>query len=148
MKIFRLFALAALMSSAAFAQGRGNGHYKHDDRGQDHGRGPDHDRGRVRTSYTVTDRRSDARVITTWYRAHPVEYRTVRVAPRYVFEPRRIVRTRALPVEYRTYVRPVPYALVTTLPRLRPGWDYVMLNDEVLVVDRPSWTVIDIVVRL
>jgi hypothetical protein len=144
MKTFRALLLMAAVSSAAFAQGRGH----------DKGRGRGHDKhDRVRTTYTITDRRSDARVITRWYREHPVEYR---YAPRYyvrgaVFEPgyeRRIVRARPLPHALRAYVRPVPVVWVSSLPPLRSGWEYVMLDNRVYVVDRPSWNVVNFVVQL
>lgn len=144
MKTIRALLLVAAVSSAAFAQGRGH----------DKGRGRGHDKhDRVRTTYTLEDRRSDARIIASRYREHPVEYR---YAPRMyirgaVFEPgyeRRIVRAKPLPRLYRSYVRPAPVVLISTLPPLRPGWEYVMLDDRVYVVDRPSWNVVNFVVQL
>lgn len=143
----RALLLIAALATVGTAQGRGRGHDKHDK----------HDNRRVvtrvREVYTPYDRRSDARVITTWYRSHPTEYRRVVALhrPGYIFAPgyeTRIVRTRVLPVAFRSYVRPVPYVLVSTLPPVRSNWEYVMLEDQVLLVDRPTWNVVDIVVRL
>ena len=142
----RALLLIAALSTATFAQGRGRGHAKHD-------RPSNHAVKHVRETYTVYDRRSDARVISTWYRAHPTYYQPyVELRrPGYVFAPgyeTRIIRARPLPSPYRTYIRPVPVMLVSTLPPVRPNWEYVMLDDRVLLVDRPSWNVVDVVVRL
>jgi hypothetical protein len=150
---FRALLLIAALSTASFAQGRGHarGHdkpAKHHDAGRARG----HDRGHVRETYTIVDRHSDARVIRSWYGAHPYEYRPyVELRrPGYIFAPgyeTRIVRRRALPVAFRTYVRPVPVLLVSTLPPVRSDWHYVMLDDQVLLVERPTWNVVDIVLR-
>ncbi|HYV99537.1 MAG TPA: hypothetical protein VE967_18915 [Gemmatimonadaceae bacterium] len=149
MKIFRAMLLLAAVSTAGFAQGRGRGH-DNDRHGPPGGPPPGHvNRGPVRTTYTYDDRRSDARIISRWYGSHPVEYR--RPSHVTVFRPgydRRIVRHAALPRDFRAYVRPVPYVLVEELPPVRPGWEYVLLDDRVLLIDRPSWMVIDVVVRL
>jgi hypothetical protein len=145
---FRALLLIAALSTIGFAQGRGHG--------RGHAKGPPPhaaSRGHVRETYTVYDRRSDARIISTWYRAHPTYYQPyVELRrPGYVFAPgyeTRIIRSRELPVAYRTYVRPVPFMVISTLPPVRPGWEYVMLDDRVLLVDRPTWNVVDVVVRL
>ena len=146
---FRALLLVATLSTAAFAQGRGNA------RGHDKGKSEKHAvaRGHVRETYTDDDRRSDARLITTWYRAHPNEYRPVVELHRtgYIFAPgyeTRIVRARPLPVAFRTYARPVPVMLISSLPPVRPGWEYVMLDDRIYLIERPTWNVVDLVVRL
>ena len=144
----RALLLIAALSTAGFAQGRGRGNDKND-KADKHVVPPGH----VRQTYTIEDRRSDARVITTWYRAHPGEYHPVVELHRtgLIFAPgyeTRIVRAQVLPSPFRTYVRPVPVVLVSSLPPVRPGWEYVMLDNQILLVERPTWKVVDIVVRL
>ncbi len=108
----------------------------------------------VRTHYTARDRSSDSRIIVSWYQRHP-SYRWS--PPAYArgrghglargYE-RRLIRSSYIPYEYRDYVVPAPYDLVRTLPPVRPGWEFVVVGNRVLLVDRPSWLIIDVVAVL
>jgi hypothetical protein len=145
MSILRAFLLIAVASTTVVAQGRG--------RGGDKGPPPKQAPAKaakpsVRTTYTTHDRDSDSRVIVTWYRDHPAERRgpgrgNGGLPPGYE---KKLVRSAPVPVEYRQYVVPAPVVLVQTLPPVRPGWEFVLIENRVLLIDRPSWLIIDIVV--
>jgi len=56
-------------------------------------------------------------------------------------------RAHDVPVEYREYVTPLPVAIVRTLPPVRSGWQYMVVGGHVVLVDKPTWMVVDIVVK-
>ena len=134
-----------MASSTVVAQGRGRGGGGGADKGP-----PPKAKAAVRTTYTAHDRDSDARVIGSWYRDHPAERRgpgrgNGGLPPGYA---KKLVRSAPVPVEYRQYIAPVPVVLVQSLPPVRPGWEFVMIDNRVLLIDRPTWMIIDIVVTL
>jgi hypothetical protein len=51
-------------------------------------------------------------------------------------------------VEYREYIEPAPPLLVRTLPPVRPGWEFVLISNRVVLINRPTMMVIDVVVTL
>jgi len=143
MKIVRAVLILAVATTALSAQGRGRG------RGGDDSPPP----GKVRVTYSDRDRDSDSRVIATWYKEHPTEHpgrgrgrgRGHELPPGWE---KKVVRSQAIPVEYREYVEPVPVVLVRTLPPVRPGWEFVLISNRVVLINRPTWMVIDVVITL
>ena len=53
-----------------------------------------------------------------------------------------------VPVSLRTYYEPAPVALVRTLPRLPRGYEYAVIGNRMVVLERPSWLVLDVIVVL
>src|SRR5882672_1905015 len=129
MKIIRVALLLAIAASAVAAQGRGRGNWPP---------------ARVRVTYTAHDRYADSRQIVGWFHEHPREQWVVARTPHgrgHGLPPgweRRVARSRTVPIEYREFIRPAPVMLVQTLPPVRPGWEFVMLENRVLRVDRPT----------
>lgn len=145
MSISRALFMIVIASSALAAQGRGN------DKNND--KKPAKTKVVVvREKYTDNDRRSDARVITTWYNAHP-DQRAVgngrgrarghAIAPGWQ---KKLARNGIVPAEYRTYIRPAPPALIQLLPPVRPTWNFMVAENRVLLIDQPTWKIIDVVV--
>jgi hypothetical protein len=134
-------ASCTIVTSTAVAQGRGRGSSPEP---------PRKAAPSVRTKYTADDRDSDARVIGSWYREHPAERANGRgrghaIAPGYQ---KKLIRSAPVPVEFREYVTPAPVLLVRTLPPVRSGWEFVVIENSVLLIDRPTWMIIDIVIVL
>jgi hypothetical protein len=145
MQVSRALFIVAIASSALAAQGRGNDKNKSD-------KPATAKVVVVREKYTDNDRRADARVITTWYNAHPDQRaggngrgraRGHAIAPGWQ---KKLARDRIVPVEYRTYIRPAPPALIQLLPPVRPTWSFMVAENRVLLIDQPTWKIIDVVV--
>lgn len=155
MFILRGLFIAAVASSALAAQGRGSGGSSQSAKPQAVKLKPAKSQDAkpaLRVKYTDNDRRSDARVITGWYNAHPDQRaggpgrgraRGHAIAPGWQ---KKLVRSAVVPVEYRTYIVPAPLSLRQLLPPVRTGWDFMVVENRVLLIDRPTWTIIDVVV--
>jgi hypothetical protein len=145
MSLSRALIIVAVASSALAAQGRGNAK----------GKAEKPNAAKVvvvREKYTDNDRRSDARVITTWYNAHPDQRAGGNGRGRargHAFAPgwqKKLARDGIVPVEYRTYIRPAPPALIQVLQPVRPTWNFMVAENRVLLIEQPTWKIIDVVV--
>ena len=145
MSISRALFMVAVASSALAAQGRGNAKIKAD-------KPTTAKVVVVREKYTDKDRGSDARIITRWYDAHP-DQRAVgngrgrarghAIAPGWQ---KKLARDGIVPVEYRTYIRPAPPSLIQLLAPVRPNWSFMVADNRVLLVEQPTWRIVDVVV--
>ena len=99
--------------------------------------------------------RSHVQVITGWYqqnpsyRPHPGRGRGRGHGGGYPPGWDKQLRRHAIvPVSLRTYYEPAPIALVRTLPRLPRGYEYAVIGNRMVVLERPSWVVLDVIVVL
>lgn len=153
MQIFRALVLIAAVSGVAGAQG-----------GAVNPQALKQSTQKRRETYTDRDRDGDAKLIVSWYGAHPAErpvvvYEDSRGGPGrgrgrgrgHAWAPgyeKKLVRAEVVPVEYREHIVPLPVAVVRTLPPVRSGWEYVIVGNRVVLVDKPTWKIVEIVVVL
>jgi hypothetical protein len=57
-------------------------------------------------------------------------------------------RHEVVPVSLRTLYEPAPVALVRSLPKLPRGYEYAVIGNRMVVLERPSWVVLDVLVAL
>lgn len=140
-----LVLMAALpQARAAQGNGKGKGHNKHSDQDDDSDRGGDRDKGGVRIIFSVHDRE----VIHSYYHGNNsnlppgLAKRNGNLPPGLQ---KHLERDGTLPPGLQKRVEPFPVELERRLPRLPDTYRRVTLGVDILILDRRTQRIVDIV---